>query len=549
MILRIFLLTIIVIGSFQSVSARILINEALINEPDADVSLEWIEIWNSVGRSAKLGALILVDGDTQIPLPDSSLGAESYAVLARDVNRFEERFGDSSGVWGDADIENYLLIEVDIALRNSSDSIQLIDSRDDLISYLKWSNYQVDGISLERVNPLDSDDDAVWAESIDESGSTPGRKNSVTAENFDLALSGTFEVSGALREELVAILSIENVGIGYNPVTQLRLGEDFDADSIIDQSEVFFEYKIEPIKSGDSVTIVVYETFDFGYHTIITSLEEDQKPYDNDTTVTLLFGLPPYHVVINEILPDPETPLESEWIELVNFSDTSVRFDSWSLCDATGCESIPDTTLGAHEFMILCQNSFAFTNYYGDLSTTVIEIEGWQVLNNTGDTVFIRDGTGTTIDSMFYSSVYGDNTSIERISPSTPGDETSNWFHSTSGSTPGQRNSVAGGFASSFDLSMSNKILSRNRCEYDDYVYISYNIPRDSYLTLKVFDVDGHVVREIYDKEGLTSGSIQYNGTDDSGNPLEIGMYILYGELSGAVSADKKLVFVVMDYE
>ncbi len=527
-------------------TARVLINEVMVNEPGSDVSLEWIELFNLTGRRARLGLFDVIDGDRVSPLPDTSLDAEAYAVLARDAVRFEERFGDSSGVWGDSDAEDYLLLEVDIALRNSGDTVELVDEDSSAVSFVRWDSSPSDGTSLERRNPRDSDDDAEWIESVAETGATPGRKNSVTPADFDLALSGSFEIDGSNRRELVAKLAVKNIGVKYNPQVLLEMGEDTDGDSVLADDEVFFEYTVPLIQPEDSVTLVVYHIFDRGTHTIITQIEEDEKPADNDMTVTLTFGLPPYHIVINEVLPDPETPLESEWIELHNFSAETIEMDSWQICDAVGCEMIPNTTLSPAGFAILCQDQMAFTAHYGDLDVMVFEIEGWQSLNNTGDTLYLLNSNGELIDSMFYEAVFGDNNSIERIEPSATGHDLSNWYRSTSGSTPGTENSVVGGFAGSFLLDIDRKYLSPDGDGRDDALRISYDIPRNSYLTLKVFDIDGHVVRTIFDEEPLSSGSLQFDGSDDSGGPLEVGMYILYAELRGSVSAERRIVFAVV---
>lgn len=533
----------------QEANARILMNEVMANEPGSDVSLEWIELFNFTGRSARLGLYYVVDGDRVSPLPDTILGAEAYAVLARDAVRIEEHYGDSSGVWGDADSEDYLLLEIDIALRNSGDTVQLVDDDSSVISFVRWDSSPSDGISLERRNPRDNDDEAQWLESTAELGSTPGRKNSATPADLDLALSGVFEIDGSNREELVAKLTVKNNGVKYNPQVLLEMGEDADSDSVLGDDEVFFEYTVPQIKPEDSILLVVYQIFDRGRHTIITQIEDDQKPADNDTTVTLTFGVPPYDVVINELLPDPETPLETEWIELYNYSAETIEMLSWQICDAVGCETIPDTLLGPEGLAILCQDQTAFRSYYGEIDVPVIEIGGWQSLNNTGDTLYLLNSNGELIDSMFYETGFGDNYSIERIRPSAPGHDLSNWYRSTSGSTPGEENSVAGGFAGAFELDINRKYISPDGDGRDDAIRISYEVLRDSYLTIKVFDIDGRVMRTIFDDQTLSSGELDYDGSDDSGEPLEIGMYVLYAKLTGSVSAEKKIVFAVVASE
>lgn len=73
---------------------------------------------------------------------------------------------------------------------------------------------------------------------------------------------------------------------------------------------------------------------------------------------------------------------------------------------------------------------------------------------------------------------------------------------------------------------------------------IRFDVPENSMVTIAVYDLLGHKVRTLVNYE-MSAGfhSIEWNGTNDHGNPLASGMYI-YRISAGEFHAVKKLVFM-----
>jgi hypothetical protein len=65
-------------------------------------------------------------------------------------------------------------------------------------------------------------------------------------------------------------------------------------------------------------------------------------------------------------------------------------------------------------------------------------------------------------------------------------------------------------------------------------------------LSLRIFDLNGNVVKTIFENEYLSSGEYEYDGSGDYRSKLELGMYVLLAELSGGVEAAHKIVFAVV---
>jgi hypothetical protein len=379
-------------------------------------------------------------------------------------------------------------------------------------------------------------------------GSTPGARNSVTPGNNDLLLTATFDIDGAYREILTAFVTVKNIALALSDSNDFRLGADLNGHTILNEQEVIFREIIPPIAIFDSADLTITETFSPGRYDFVASLLPDDDQTNNDTLVILRFGVQPFEVVINEVLPDPESPLESEWIELYNTSDDEMNLAGWSLCDSVGCAQIEDTSIGGKGYLILCQDAVAFRAHYDEINTDAVQIEVWRSLNNTGDIIYLVDEAGLTVDSMGYETGFGDNVSLERIDPHKIGYDLSNWYRSTvlTGSTPGEANSVRHGFSDGFSVGIDSKIISPDGDGIDDFLTIRYKIPRESMLSLRIFDLNGNVVKTIFESEYLSSGDYEYDGSGDNRSSLEVGMYILLAELSGGIESTRKIVFAVV---
>ena len=108
-------------------------------------------------------------------------------------------------------------------------------------------------------------------------------------------------------------------------------------------------------------------------------------------------------VVINEIMYAP-SPSTNEFIELYNRAETAVALDELALADANQeyePVTVTDTTLAPGEHVVLVRDAEAFEASFP--SVPFLTPDGWAVLNNGGDTVFLRHSpSGTPLDSVPY---------------------------------------------------------------------------------------------------------------------------------------------------
>jgi hypothetical protein len=91
--------------------------------------------------------------------------------------------------------------------------------------------------------------------------------------------------------------------------------------------------------------------------------------------------------------------LNSEYVVLKNTAGTTRTITGWTLRDATGHKyTFPTTRIAAANYLYVRTGrgtSTAHTRYWGN---------GYYIWNNSGDTAYLRNGSGTLIDSCKWGS-------------------------------------------------------------------------------------------------------------------------------------------------
>jgi hypothetical protein len=181
-------------------------------------------------------------------------------------------------------------------------------------------------------------------------------------------------------------------------------------------------------------------------------------------------------------------------------------------------------------------------------------------LINTGELILLKDVKGNVIDSVWYSDKWHNknfsltkNVSIEKINPNLSSNDSKNWSSSVNivGATPGEQNSVyTVNLNKESNISVSPNPFSPDEDGFEDFTIINYKIKQPTAQTrIKIFDSKGRLVRTLTNNfSSGSSGSIIFDGKDDDGNILRIGIYIIFFEAlndnSGIVENMKTVVVV-----
>jgi len=512
-----------------------IINEVLANEPQNATLLEWVELYNDgdITESLALCRFYIEEpADTfYLNLESGGVPAKGYAVICRNLAAFESYWGNNSGTWGDDPSEDYRLYErPGLILSNSWGSVTLICGGHTTIS---WSEPGLDGYSWERIHP---DSESVY-QCIDPYGATPGRANSRIPKAFDLELVSATGVPG-LDGETVFDFRIANVGLDEVSGDSLFLFYDPEQDTVVTRTDLIAVFDLPTIASGESTTVSTGLTIDGYYTDLLAQLMSDSANGNNIILFTAPgSGYPP--VVLSEFLPDPESPLGSEWVELRNRSNEAIEIGTALLGDSVSLHPVAADTLSIlpYEYLVLCKDSIDFINYYGSHDFRLRELAAWPAFNNGRDLVRLVDEFGFMADSIRYDSGYGGNITWAR--GEVPG-YTDRWGRSAdTGGTPGAENNVLfPAQAPSIEVTMNHNPFSPSR---DGVVSIEFDVPPGS-MTIKIYDVRGREARTFYDNFASYQGAIDWDGTDNEGRLLPVGIYILFVEVSGYGSHKETIV-------
>lgn len=434
---------------------RLILNEALANEPGGATSLEWVEVlnWPDTGGVVSLDGYWLIDGsDTTQFGGTQPIPAGGFAIIARRAlgeSSFESRWGDNSGAWGDHPAESFPLLEADISLRNSSDTLLLVGPEGDTSAIL-WMRDAGDGISIERIRPDRSDEPAGFGVCIDASGSTPGRQNSLFPVRADLALDSvrvTPSINGD-DDSRVALAYVTNVGFGPVGSALIEAYDDRNPGVDGDTLAVIGSIQVGGLGEGESLTVeILWHNASPGRHGVIARIVADGNAANNTAMLELPIPFESPWVVVSEFLADPEIGGPDEWIEISNRADFAINMNGCAIGDSTGLSVFADTAplMNPGEFWVLAENEAAFRAHYPEYAGNLIQVANWRSLNNTGDRIRLVGPAGEMIDSLSFRGGNGGNRSRERVDLAPILLDERYWSPSAhpDGATPGAENSVA----------------------------------------------------------------------------------------------------------
>jgi hypothetical protein len=546
----------------RTVSSRVILNEVLANEPNSRVKLEWVELFNTDTSAVDLGSWTFISkSDTTIFPTGTLISGKNYLILARklvsvlpDSESFECYWGNGSGVWGDSPDENYPAVEVKFSLTNSGGTVTLMDLEQNNSSF-SWNKDAGDGVSWERISPSGEDSISNWGFCVFSEGSTPGKVNSITPVQNDLSITpsdiSTEPASPGENEKFKLKVNVRNSGTSVSAENFLYFFCDYDFDGILEENESLgTPIYISTIPVNQILALSKELSFPKGMYRLYAQIGEDEKKYNNQAFINIRVGQTLPDVVLNEFLCSPGDN-QPEWVELYNRVTAPINLKNWFLGDLASQSLITneDLNLFPGEYLILTENLSLFLSSFPEANCSVIEPPDWHILNNSGDKIVLKDSLGFIVDELSYTSEADiKGSSQERVSPEKASSDPDNWWRSVDpkGSTPCKINSIQNSSSTEdLKLNLNPNPFSPDGDGFEDQTTISYAIPFKSELTLKIYDVRGRLVRTLVDKAPEVSGDIIWDGKDDDGNIVKVGIYILYIKTSGSSNLSKKTTIVV----
>ncbi|MFZ9847674.1 MAG: lamin tail domain-containing protein [Flavobacteriales bacterium] len=251
-------------------------------------------------------------------------------------------------------------------------------------------------------------------------------------------------------------------------------------------------------------------------------------------------------IVINEILFDPLND-GADFVELYNRSNRVIDLSQlrFSSRNGKGFLNAADE-ISSHPLFLFPNEYAVFTidksnilqNYPTHDEKRIFEISALPSLNNDAGNIVLLWPNGIIVDEFQYTEKMHDilldevdGISLERINPN------STLWHSAAQdigwATPGLPNSqYLQDVASTNDFQLQDKVLTPNQDGYKDFALIHYQLDKAGYKsTINIYDASGVLVKILVSDFFLsTEGEFQWNGTDENGNLLPAGIYVLFAE-------------------
>ncbi len=246
-------------------------------------------------------------------------------------------------------------------------------------------------------------------------------------------------------------------------------------------------------------------------------------------------------LIINEILYEPSTG-NPEFVEFYNNSNDTIQIGGMDLRIGDKDKiklSSSYFVVPPRQFFVLASDTTIFSVYPGLKNNSLVKISKTLSLSNSGAKLFIKDLSGKTLDSLYYlpnwhnrNFIDTKNKSLERINPALNSDDKTNWSScvANEGATPGKANSI---FTESLEpkskVSINPNPFSPDGDGFEDFTILSFDLPyKISQVNMKVFDNQGRMVRSVLsNRPSSSNNSIIFDGLDDNGKALRMGIYIL----------------------
>jgi hypothetical protein len=578
--------------AWRRVGLSVVINEVMANPsggeneiPGGDAD-EWVELYNASARAIDLAGWMLTDGDgldslcawseARLPAPDLRCGATlldpgAFALIldpdyvARGARQpysippgtlilalGDHEFG-SGGLSNGEPLTLYAAGPLGCGQVVSTFGLPRAaeDPFDRDAALEGFPGDAGDGCSWERMDPASPDGPGAWGKAL--GLPTPGAVNSITPVARDLAIDSLLIENSSpggrvgLRTVIAAAGTLAVAG------EQLRWTDEF--------GELERNVDLPEMGRGERLEVRTEETLAAGRHRIWAEIGNDDRGSNNRRHVDLIVGDVAPTLVINEFMcrPDPSRG-GCEWIELYNASAERIDLRGWRIGDEQQSSFLVDRDDAAlfvapAAFVVIAQDAAKMRHSWPDLTGPILEPEHWATLNQSSDLIVLLDATGFAVERVAYEPGWlgrrsaEEGVSWERVDATERCDDSRNWWLSvaTPGATPAAENSLASGFSRRIDLKVEPNPFSPDGDGFADLATIHYRLPPKSLLTLRVFDAAGYRVRTLVDGEGRSDGVAFWDGCDDRGRRLPVGIYVVLARASGEKLQSSKCTLVLAE--
>lgn len=521
-------------------------------------NIEYVEIKNVSGRDINLqGWKLSTLSATSGAFANYILPADSFLILT--TTGGAASFTGYGRVLGVASFP---------ALTNEGTTLNLIGKDGKIIHFvsynLSWYQNPVKedgGWSLEMIdthNPCSGQSN--WKASIDNSGGTPGKKNSVDAVNKD-----------------DKVPKVKNIYAKDNSTIVLQFDEAVDSAIAVELTHYVGNPPISinsvAVTSTDFTEVQIKLNTTLSNAIIYTVSVSGIKDCAGNATIAteLKLGLPqdtaPLDIVINEILFNPK-PDGYDYVEFYNRSNKIIDASKLYIGNRNSSGAISSLKklseqpvyIFPGDYVVITEDAGSLQkNYLVKNADKVLIVSSLPSFPDDKGTVVLTNFQGTVIDELNYLDDWhfaliadAEGVALERVDPDKPTQDASNWHSAASTvnyGTPTYKNSQYKQTDNiNATVEVTPKVFSPDNDGIDDIAAINYQLNEAGYVAnITIFDVTGRMVRHLVKNATLgLKGGWNWDGLDEKGQKLLIGNYIIYTEMFNLQGKKKQFKNVVV---
>ena len=505
---------------------------------------EWLELKNTTTAAINLQNWRIGDATGQSgPMPNFILQPDSFVIVCT-----------GSAVAAMSAFGNTISVTSFPSLDNDGDQLFLkaaIGKTIHAVSYTSaWYRNEVKkdgGWTLEMIDTKSPCAGSTnWKASLNTSGGTPGKKNSIDAVNNDATAP---QLKRAYTTDNTTIVLVYDEPV--DSVTGASLSNYIVDGGLILTSAITVAPLFNTVQLKTSVPLSSNTIY-----TITASAIKDCKGNSIGTANKAKVGLPVDAAagewIINEILFNPK----SNGYDYVEFYNNSNKiFDAAKLYIAKRNSSgvissikvlsvIPNYIFPGDYIVITEDADNLAINYLVKNPDNVLVISTMPSFSDDEGDVIALNLQGTVVDEVKYKDDWhfklidnAEGVALERIDPAAPSQDASNWHSaaSTAGyGTPTYKNSQYKLVQSiNATIELTPKIFSPDNDGREDITTIQYKVDAPGYIAnVTIFDAAGRPIRNLVRNGTLAlTGYWNWDGLDDKGNKLPVGIYIIFTEI------------------
>jgi hypothetical protein len=522
--------------------------DEIMSDPTPQVGLpdnEWIELKNTSASPINLQGWTIGDlTENSGAMPNFILQPDSFVIVCTgSAFTAMSAFGKAISVTSFPSLDN------------TGDQLALSTADGKIIHAVKYSDdwYQNElkksgGWSLEMIdtkNPCSGFGN--WIASVDPSGGTPGKKNSVDTNNIDQT-----------PPHLLRAYTIDSINITLvfdEPLDSLKAataGNYLISDGIgIPQSAVAVSPLFDKVNLRLATSLNQNKVYTVTSNSL-TDCAGNTIGSANIARVGLSSVADSFDVIINEILFNPK-PNGVDYVEIYNRGNKIINLKQIHIANrnSTGVISsitqlsTDDYLLFPQDFIVITENPGIVKSQYITLNPDAfITVGSMPSFSDANGDVILLNAQGNITDELQYDASWQfplidnpEGVALERIDYDAPTQSSNNWHSaatSTGYGTPTYKNSqyridqqLQG------EINISPAIFSPDNDGVDDFATIDYNFPEPGYVAnITIFDASGRPVRYLQQNALCgTKGKYQWDGLGDKNQKLPIGIYVVCTEI------------------